>query len=105
MCEIGQFENQYIKRGQAHRATLKDLESVLQNKEVINKALKAINKPRWRYYYWTDSINKYEDDWYKKQQKWHYIVNMEKFFPHYYCHTAPDSEQADARPLLCFELK
>lgn len=104
MCEISSFESTYIKRGQAHKATLKDLESVLQNKEVINAALRAIEKPRWRFFYWTDSINKYENDWYKKEKKWHYIVDMERSFPNNYCHTAPDNEKADARPLLYFAL-
>lgn len=105
MCEIGRFESPYIKRGHAHKATLKDLESVLKNKDVINAALKAIEKPRWQFFYWTDSINKYEDDWYKKQQNWHYIINMEGAFPGNYCFTAPENNKAVARPLLKFELK
>ena len=105
MCEIGSFENNYICQGHAHKATLKDLESVLKNKDVVNKALKAIEKPTWRFFYWTDSINKYEDDWYRKQKKWHYIINMEATFPVRYCRTAPDFEKAIVRPLLKFELR
>lgn len=104
MCEIASFESNYIVKSHAHKATLKDLESILKNKEIINKALIAIEKPKWQFFYWTDSVNQYEDDWYRKQQKWHYIVSIEATYPVNYCHTAPDQEKADARPLLKFEL-
>ncbi len=100
MCEIASFKNDYIPCGKAHRAKLKDLESVANNIDVINKALKAIGKPQWRFSYWTDSINPYEDDWYRK--KWHYIVTVTE---RHRCRPAPDREIADARPLLYFELK
>lgn len=100
MCEIGSFTNSYIPKGKAHRATLRDLESVANNIEVINQALKTIEKPQWGFSYWTDSINKYEDDWYRK--KWHYIVTVSE---KHRCRPAPDRETADVRPLLYFELK
>lgn len=48
------------------------------------------------------NIKNMEDDWYKKEQKCHYIIHVNN-----YClnQTAPDFEKAQARPLLRFALK
>jgi hypothetical protein len=102
MHEIVSFASDYIIKGNAHKPTSNDLYYLSQNLEVINQALKAIGKPIWRFSYWTDSINKYEDDWYKKEQKWHYIIHVNNYRLN---QTAPDFEKAQARPLLRFALK
>ena len=100
MCEIGRFKNAYIPTGHAHKAQLRDIESVCNNIDVINQALRAIDKPQWRFTYWTNSVNKYEDDFVRKD--WHYKVDVEQ---NRHCRTAPDYEKACVRPLLKFDLK
>jgi len=100
MNEVGRFENAYIPAGHAHKAQLRDIESICNNIAVINQALKAIDKLQWRFTYWTNSINKYEDDFARKN--WHYKISVEQV---HQCRTAPDYEKANIRPLLKFELK